>query len=111
MKSLLRKSLAVALLVTLSRQSLAAELPPGILDEASKNPADMYCYEQSEIDKIAEFAKECELNKRNLETMTQQFNTCLDKTYCENTITSSRLIFWSSVLGALVVGFVAASSR
>jgi len=93
-----------------STNLLAETLDQSLLSPNLRNPALEYCYDQFEIDKIARFKKQCDVNTENLKVVSEQFNVCMSNTYCEKSARSSDLVYYASVVVAFVGGFLIASA-
>ncbi len=106
MKQQFLKIILVSLTLMLSvTPSNASDIPQGY-----ETPAGVTCYDKDEVSKLSAFTKRCDRTTLDRKTFEEQYNKCLQGTMCEESITSSRTVFWSSVLGAFVLGFVSASA-
>ena len=82
----------------------SAEVINNIVEEA-KNPAGFLCLDSTDVKAVADFKKKCDLDTMDMKTYKGQFESCFNKTYCEETVTSSKAVFWSSIVSAFIVGF------
>lgn len=65
----------------------------------------MTCYDKDEMSSLSSFKKTCDKNTLDRKTFEEQYNKCVQGTMCEESITSSKAVFWGSVLAAFVLGF------
>lgn len=86
----------------LSTPSLKADLP-----KVSYQTAGMTCYSKEEIGKLADFKKECDLTKMNLEAMEKAYEKAKEQGETKWWQDTTSIVSFS--FGSFMLGFLAAS--
>lgn len=65
------------------------------------------CYGPAQVNKIAEYSKECELSKLNLETMKQQYDKSLELATPQEPYIGDKTVFATTIFLSFLAGFIA----
>lgn len=103
--------MTISLVLTTSMTSLAGNNIDLFLDKRLPNPANQYCFDGHDLDKIADFKKKCDLLDLNNKTLDKYYQKCVSGSYCEDSLTSDRAIFWSSVIFSFFAGYIVGVDR
>jgi len=68
---------------------------------------------KSEVQSLKAYRLECEICKGDTEILRSQMSIMVSAKAddCEKTITDSQAFYWTSIAGALIIGFVAGRTR
>lgn len=80
------------------------------IGKESQKLNETYCYSTSEVNKIAEFKKECDFTKLELKSNQDALQKCLNDTQCSKSWTEDKTIVGAGFITSFIVGFIIASS-
>jgi hypothetical protein len=76
------------------------------LTEKSADPSGHTCFDKWEIQSLANYKKTCEEDRDELMIFSGQYKKCMSGEICDELQTNSRIVYVSSVIMALAIGFV-----
>lgn len=69
-----------------------------------------FCYSTAEVNKIANFKKECDFTTLELKSSQDSLQKCLNDTKCSKSWTEDKTIVGVGFLTSFIVGFIVSSS-
>jgi hypothetical protein len=82
------------------------------LIKTEPNPAGYLCLDKEEVAAVADFKIGCEVNKLDLNLMSEQYRKCQSANACAPIVLPvSKTLYWASVITAGVLGFIAGAAR